>query len=333
MKVAINGFGRIGRLVLRAFFEAKDKYNFEIVAINDLLNIDTAIHLLKHDSVHGLFPGTIVKKTDSEMEINGHRIAYVSHKTPEELPWKNFNVDLVLECTGIFKTKEMASKHLIAGAKKVIISCPADDADNTIVFGVNSESLNKEKDIIISNASCTTNCLAPIVKAIHESIGIISGFVTTVHAYTGDQRLVDMGHKDVRRSRSAALSMIPTSTGATKAIEKIFPELRGKLGGLSVRVPTPNVSMVDFTCSLKKSVTPKDVNDAIKYHADNKLKGILGYTEESLVSCDFNHDLHSSIADLKLTQVIDGNIAHIVAWYDNEWGFANRMLDVSALMF
>ena len=335
MKVAINGFGRIGRLVLRAFFEAvpKKKYDFEIVAINDLVNIDTAIHLFKQDSVHGRFSGDVQKKSDTEILINGKSIAYLSKRTPAELPWKDLDVDLVLECTGIFKKKDDCKAHLVAGAKKVIISCPADDSDNTIVFGVNSDSLNKDTDIIISNASCTTNCFAPVVKAIHESIGIVSGFVMTVHAYTGDQRLVDMGHKDARRCRSAGLSMIPTSTGATKAIEKIFPELRGKLGGLSVRVPTPNVSMIDFTCSLKKSVTPEDVNNAIKAYSDGALNGILGYTEESLVSCDFNHDSHSAIADLQLTKVIDGTIAHIVAWYDNEWGFANRMLDVSAIMF
>ena len=336
MRLAINGFGRIGRLVLRAYFEAiakNKKYDFDIVAINDLVNIDTAIHLFKHDSVHGVFSGTIEKKSDFELVIDGKNIAYVSKKTPEELPWKDFGVDLVLECTGIFKTRDTAKKHLDAGAKKVIISCPADDVDNTIVFGVNINSLNKEKDIIISNASCTTNCLAPVVKAIHESIGLVSGFVTTVHAYTGDQRLVDMGHKDARRCRSAALSMIPTSTGATKAIEKIFPELRGKLGGLSVRVPTPNVSMIDFTCSMKRNTTIEEINNAIKSHANGELTGILGYTEETLVSCDFNHDSHSAIADLQLTKVIDGTIAHIVAWYDNEWGFANRMLDVSAIMF
>lgn len=335
MKIAINGFGRIGRLVLRAFFEAeqKKKYDFSIVAVNDLLNIDTAIHLFNHDSIHGHFFGDIHKKSDTEMLINERSITYFSKRTPAELPWKDLDIDLVLECTGIFKKKDDCKAHLAAGAKKVIISCPADDADNTIVFGVNSNSLNKNTDIIISNASCTTNCLAPIVKAIHESIGIVSGFVTTVHAYTGDQRLVDMGHKDDRRCRSAALSMIPTSTGATKAIEKIFPELRGKLGGLSVRVPVPNVSMIDFTCSLKKSVIPEDINNAIKAYSNDQLNRILGYTEESLVSCDFNHDSHSAIVDLQLTKVIDGTIAHIVAWYDNEWGFANRMLDVSSIMF
>lgn len=333
MKVAINGFGRIGRLVLRAFFEAKSKYDFEIIAINDLVDIDTAIHLFKHDSVHGKFSGEIQKTSDTELLIDGKKIAYLSKKCPEELPWRDLGIDLVLECTGLFKTREASQAHINAGAKKVIISCPADDADNTIVFGVNCESLDKEKDIIISNASCTTNCLAPIVKALHESIGIIGGFVTTVHSYTGDQRLVDMGHKDLRRTRSAALSMIPTSTGATKAIEKIFPELKGKLGGLSVRVPTPNVSMIDFTCSVKRAVTIEDVNNAIKSHADGNLSGILGYTEEPLASCDFNHDPHSAIADLLLTKVIDGTLVHVVAWYDNEWGFANRMLDVSSKMF
>lgn len=333
MRIAINGFGRIGRSVLRAFYEAASKYDFEIIAVNDLVDIDTAIHLFKRDSVHGMFLGDVQKKSETEMSVNNKSVAYFSKKNLNELPWKSLGVDIVLECTGVFKKKSDCKGHLEAGAKKVMIACPSDDADNTIIFGVNSDLLDKENDIVISNASCTTNCLAPIVKVIHEVIGIANGFVTTVHAYTGDQRLVDSGHKDLRRCRSAGLSMIPTSTGVTKAIGKIFPELQGKLEGLSVRVPTPNVSMIDFTCCLKKSVAVKDINDAIKMYADGKLKGVLGYTEESLVSCDFNNDPRSSIVDLQLTKVIDGAIAHIVAWYDNEWGFANRMLDVAAIMF
>lgn len=342
MRIAINGFGRIGRLILRAFFEApENRYDLDIVAINDLANVDTAMHLFKYDSIHGRFLGNITKEADDKVVfesfgINGAKnrraeVKYFSEKCPEQLPWKDLGVDVVFECTGVFKKREQSYRHIEAGAKKVIISCPADDADSTIVFGVNSDTLDREKDVIISNASCTTNCLAPVVKTLHESVGIVCGFVTTVHSYTGDQRLVDMGHKDLRRCRAAGLSMIPTSTGATKAIEKIFPELRGKLGGLSVRVPTPNVSMIDFTCELKKATTVEEVNAAFRRYAEGPLDGVLGYCEESLVSCDFCHDPHSAIADLQLTKVIDGTIAHVVAWYDNEWGFANRMLDVGGI--
>lgn len=332
MNIAINGFGRIGRLVLRAFFESKKKYNFEITAINDLICIDTAIHLLKHDSVHGKFDIDIRKVSDSEMEINGKRIIYSSYTCPRDLPWKKCSIDLVFECTGKFKSKEDSKLHLEAGAKKVIISCPSEDADNTIVFGVNEKSIDKQKDVIISNASCTTNCLAPVVKAIHEKIGIIGGFATTIHSFTGDQRLVDMAHKDLRRARAAANNMIPTSTGATKAIEKIFPQLRGKLSGLSIRVPTANVSLVDFTFTTVKDTSVDEINNAIKEYANGMLKGILGYTTEELVSGDFNHDPHSSIVDLLLTKVIDKRTGHIVSWYDNEWGFSNRMLDVANVL-
>ncbi len=332
MNIAINGFGRIGRLVLRAFFET-NKYDFNIVAINDLLNIDTAIHLLKHDSVHGKFHADVQKISESELAINGTKITYISKKSPAELPWESLDINLVLECTGLFNTKEKCKEHLTSGAKKVLISCPSEDADKTIVFGVNCDSIDKANDIIVSNASCTTNCLAPVVKTIHEEIGILNGFATTIHSYTGDQRLVDMGHKDVRRARAAATNMIPTSTGATKAIEQIFPELKGKLSGLSIRVPTPNVSMIDFTCNVSKEITEIDINNAIKKYADGDLKNILGYTNEKLVSCDFNHDPRSAIVDLSLTKIVDGNVAHIVVWYDNEWGFSNRMLDVSAKLF
>lgn len=332
MNVAINGFGRIGRLILRAFFETK-KYDFNIVAINDLLEIDTAIHLLKHDSIHGKFDADVQKISESEFSVNGKKITYVSKRSPTDLPWKDLGIDLVLECTGLFNKREACKAHITSGAKKVLISCPSEDADKTIVFGVNSDSIDKTNDIIVSNASCTTNCLAPLVKAIHEEIGILSGFATTIHSYTGDQRLVDTGHKDVRRARSAATNMVPTSTGATKAIEQIFPELKGKLSGLSIRVPTPNVSMVDFTFNAAKTVSEIDVCNAIIKHADNNLKNILGYTNDKLVSCDFNHDARSSIVDLQLTKVVDGNVVHVVAWYDNEWGFSNRMLDVSAKLF
>lgn len=339
MKVAINGFGRIGRLVLRAFLEApSNKYNFDIVAINDLADIDTSLHLFQYDSIHGKFLGDIEKKSDNEIVLRGTNnnqkeisIKYSSEKCPNQLPWKDLDVDVVLECTGVFKKRDQSYLHIEAGAKKVIISCPTDDADNTIVFGVNSDTLDRKKDIVISNASCTTNCFAPVVKTLHENIGLVCGFVTTVHSYTGDQRLVDLGHKDLRRCRAAGLSMIPTSTGVTKAIEKIFPELKGKLGGLSIRVPTPNVSMIDFTCELKRAATVNEVNTAFKNYSEGPLKGILGYTEESLVSCDFCHDPHSAIIDSQLTKVIDGTIAHIVAWYDNEWGFSNRMLDVASI--
>lgn len=344
MKIAVNGFGRIGRLILRAFFEApENRYNIDIVAINDLANIDTAMYLFKHDSVHGRFLGDIKRDSDSSrivfesFGINGTKnqrteVKYFSERCPEQLPWKELGVDVVLECTGVFKKREQSYRHIEAGAKRVVISCPSDDADNTIVFGVNSDTFAREKDFVISNASCTTNCLAPVVKTLHESIGVVCGFVTTVHSYTGDQRLVDMEHKDLRRCRAAGLSMIPTSTGATKAIEKIFPELNGKLGGLSVRVPTPNVSMIDFTCELKRAATVDEVNAAFRSYAEGPLRGILGHTEESLVSCDFCHDPHSAVVDLRLTKIIDRKMAHIVAWYDNEWGFANRMLDVASVI-
>ncbi len=333
IKIAINGFGRIGRLVLRAFIESNQKYDFKIVAINDLQKIDTALHLLKYDSVHGTLNCDVKKVSDDEFTLNGESIKYTSEKCPESLPWRELGVDLVMECTGVFKTKQACQAHLSAGAKKVLISCPSDDVDKTIVFGVNSDTINKDTDIIVSNASCTTNCLAPVVKAIHEEIGIIGGFATTVHSYTGDQRLVDMCHRDLRRARASALSMIPTSTGATKAIEKIFPELKGKLSGLSVRVPTPNVSMVDFTFTSAKRMTVEDIRNAIIKHADNELSGILGYTDEELVSSDFNHSSFSSIVDMPLIKVIDDRMGHVVAWYDNEWGFSNRMLDTAAELF
>lgn len=332
MNVGINGFGRIGRLILRAFFESKKKYNFNIAAVNDLEDIDTAIHLLKHDSVHGKFDAQIRKISSFEFEVNGKRIFYSSKKNPQELLWGKYGIDLVMECTGKFRTGRSSEDHLIAGAKKVLISAPSDDADKTVVFGVNEKLIDPKNDIILSNASCTTNCLAPVVKAIHEKIGIVNGFATTIHSFTGDQRLVDMPHKDLRRARAAANNMIPTSTGATKTLEKIFPELQLKLSGLSVRVPTANVSLVDFTFTTVRDTTADEINNIIREYSDGALNGILGYTTEELVSSDFNHDPRSSIVDLSLTKVIDRRTGHIVSWYDNEWGFSNRMLDVAEVI-
>jgi glyceraldehyde 3-phosphate dehydrogenase len=317
--------------VLRAFFESPQNHNFEIIAVNDLLNIDTAVHLLKYDSVHGPFASKVEKISETLFSVDEKRITYTSEKSPAQLPWEEFGIDLVLECSGIFKSKKLCQEHLNAGAKKVLISCPADDADRTIVYGVNNEVLDKANDTILSNASCTTNCLAPLVKAIHESVGIVSGFATTVHSYTSDQRLIDAGHSDLRRARAAALNMIPTSTGATKAIEKIFPGLRGKLSGLSIRVPTSYVSVVDFTFCTQRKTSANELNDVVVSYAEDSLKGILGYTRESLVSSDFNHNPLSAIVDTQLTSVVAGNMAHMVAWYDNEWGFSHRMLDVARL--
>jgi glyceraldehyde 3-phosphate dehydrogenase len=325
-KVAINGFGRIGRLVFRAFFESAGDYNYEIVALNELQSMDVAMHLLRHDSVHGRFRGEIIKISPNELLVNGNRISYFSEKSPAEARWDG--VDLVLECTGVFTSRKSCQMHLDAGAKKVLISAPAEDVDKTVVFGVNSDTL-QSSDVIISNASCTTNCLAPVVEAIHREIGIVNGFITTVHSYTSDQRLVDAGHSDPRRSRAAAINMIPTSTGATKAIELIFPELSGKLSGLSIRVPTTNVSLLDCSFTLAKDASVEDINAAIVKYSYAKLHNVLGYTEEKLVSSDFNHCSLSAVVDFSLTQVISGNLAHVVAWYDNEWSFANRMLDVA----
>ncbi|MDR1375359.1 MAG: type I glyceraldehyde-3-phosphate dehydrogenase [Holosporaceae bacterium] len=328
MNVAINGFGRIGRLALRAFLEHRRKYNFKIIAVNDLGDIDSALHLLKYDSVHGELTLNVQKISATEFSIEDESISYFSEKSPEMLPWKRLKIDVVLECTGILKTKEACRKHLAAGAAKVLISAPSEDADKTVVFGVNEDTLDLSKDTIISNASCTTNCLAPIVKIIREKIEIVNGFMMTIHSYTGDQRLIDTAHKDLRRARAAAANIIPTSTGATNAIEKIFPELAGKLSGLAVRVPTSNVSMLDFTFTTKRKVSAEEINKIIRENSEGKLKNILGYTQKPLVSSDFNHSPLSATVDLPLTKVIDGTTIHLVAWYDNEWGFSNRMLDV-----
>ncbi|MDR2781220.1 MAG: type I glyceraldehyde-3-phosphate dehydrogenase [Holosporaceae bacterium] len=331
MRVAINGFGRIGRLILRAFEESFKTYDFDIVAVNDLQNIDTSIHLLKYDSAHGRFYGQIQKISDNEFLLNDRKITHLSERNTDRLLWKELEIDLVLECTGVFKTKDLSNLHVKAGAKKVLISCPSCDADNTIVYGVNHGSL-KKSDIIVSNASCTTNCLAHVVKAIHDEVRISNGFATTVHSFTGDQRLVDTNHCDLRRARAAASSMIPTSTGAAETIEKIFPELRGKLSGLSLRVPTVNVSVVDFTFTASRAITKADISCAVEKYAATLAENVFAYTHEPLVSTDFNHTPHSAIVDLSLTKVVDNTIGHVVAWYDNEWGFSNRMLDTAQEM-
>lgn len=332
MRVAINGFGRIGRLYLRAIFEASRQEKVQVIAVNDLQCMDSAIHLLRHDSVHGVFNADIKKISESEFSVNGQRIKYFSHRNPDELPWKTLDIDLVTECTGVFKQREQSMRHILAGAKKVLLSCPSKDADKTIVFGVNNSALSPN-DIVISNGSCTTNCLAPVVKVLQENFGLTRGHLLTVHSYTGDQRIVDISHKDLRRARAGAINMIPTSTGATSTIEQIFPELSGKLDGLAVRVPTPNVSMIDFTFSTEKTIELDALKLLIKDYSQNSLHGILGYTEEELVSCDFNHCPLSSVVDFPLLSTPTSNSGRVVAWYDNEWGFSNRMVDVSELIY
>ncbi len=329
-KVAINGFGRIGRLVARALYEAK-RSDIELVAINDLADTETNAHLLKYDSVHGKFPFA-VEVSGNDMKIDGKTVKVFNEKDPASIPWKDASVDIVLECSGVFTDRAKAELHLKGGAKKVLISAPATGEDITVVYGVNDDKLSKDH-IIVSNASCTTNCLAPVVAVINDAIGIEHGFMTTCHSYTGDQRLVDTMHKDLHRARAAALNMVPSSTGAAKAIGKVIPSLNGKLDGVSIRVPTPNVSVVDFKFVAKKSTTPEEINNAIKSAADSgRLKGILGYYDEPLVSSDFNHDPRSSIFSLDGTKVIDGTLVRIMTWYDNEWGFSNRMLDTAVKM-
>lgn len=326
IKVAINGFGRIGRCVLRAYFENPTKYkDIEVVAINDLTPIETNAHLLKYDSVHGHFNGE-VKVEDGNLIINGKKIRVFSEKDANNLPWKELGIDVVAECTGIFNSKEKAQPHFNAGAKKVILSAPAKDDTKTVVMGVNNEDL-KASDIIISNGSCTTNCLAPIAKILDREIGIVKGHMTTIHAYTNDQRTVDCAHNDLRRARCAGVSMIPTTTGAAKAVGLVLPQLKGKLDGVSIRVPTPDVSFVDLSFEAKREVTVDEIQNLIKKAADGELKGILSYTNEPLVSIDFTHDSHSSIFDMSQTKVLGGNFVRVGSWYDNEWGFSNRMLD------
>ncbi|MCZ6638330.1 MAG: type I glyceraldehyde-3-phosphate dehydrogenase [Alphaproteobacteria bacterium] len=329
IRVAINGFGRIGRLVLRAIHEQNRK-DIEVVGINDLGSIETNAHLLKYDSVHGPFPGR-VRATKRGINYGRGTVPVTAERDPAHLPWAKMGVDVALECTGLFTKREAAAKHLAAGAKRVLISAPASGEDITIVNGVNHRRLRKSHRII-SNASCTTNCLAPVAYVLSRAVGIRRGFMTTVHSYTGDQRLHDTLHGDMRRARAAAHNMIPTSTGAAKAVGLVLPELVGKLDGTAVRVPTMNVSMVDLTFVPKKRTSVADINKAIIRAADGPLKGILAYTDEPLVSGDFNHNPASSIFDLAETQVIEGRFVRILSWYDNEWGFSNRMVDVAGLV-
>ncbi len=326
VRVAINGFGRIGRNVLRAIVES-GRTDIEVVAINDLGPVETNAHLMRYDSVHGRFPGTVTVDGDT-IDVGRGPIKVTAVRNPVELPWKELNVDIALECTGIFTARDKAAAHLEAGAKRVIVSAPADGADLTVVFGVNDHKLTKDH-MVISNASCTTNCLAPVAYILNEAVGIEKGFMTTIHSYTGDQPTLDTMHKDLYRGRAAALSMIPTSTGAAKAVGLVLPELNGKLDGTAIRVPTPNVSVVDFKFIAKRSTTVAEINDAIKSAANGKLKGILGYTDEPNVSIDFNHDSHSSIFHIDQTKVMDGTFVRILSWYDNEWGFSNRMADTA----
>ncbi len=327
VKVAINGFGRIGRNVLRAIAESGRK-DIQVVAINDLGPVETNAHLLRYDSVHGRFPGE-VKVSGDTIDIGTGPIKVTAVRNPAELPHKELGVEIALECTGIFTSKEKASAHLTAGAKRVIVSAPADNADLTVVYGVNHDKLTKDH-LVISNASCTTNCLAPVAKVLTDAVGIEKGFMTTIHAYTGDQPTLDTMHKDLYRARAAALSMIPTSTGAAKAVGLVLPELNGKLDGVSIRVPTPNVSVVDLKFVAKRATTVKEINEAVQTAAaKGPLKGILAVTSEPNVSIDFNHDPHSSTFALDQTKVMDGNLVRILTWYDNEWGFSNRMSDTA----
>ncbi len=329
VRVAINGFGRIGRNVLRAIVEA-GRHDIEVVAVNDLAPVETNAHLLRFDSVHGRFPGEVKVEGDSISCGNG-KIKVTAVKDPSQLPWKELGVDVALECTGIFTSKEKAATHLKAGAKRVLISAPADGADLTVVYGVNHDKLTKDH-LVVSNASCTTNCLAPVAKVLNDAIGIDKGFMTTIHAYTNDQPSLDQVHKDLYRARAAALSMIPTSTGAAKAVGLVLPELNGKLDGVAIRVPVPNVSVVDFKFVAKRATSKDEINAAVKRAAEQQLKGILGYTEQPNVSIDFNHDPHSSVFHLDQTKVRDGTLARVMSWYDNEWGFSNRMADTAVAM-
>ena len=327
INVAINGFGRIGRLVLRA--GAKDK-NINWVAVNDITDAKTLAHLFKYDSVHGRYDGTVEATSDS-LIIDGRKIKVLSVLEPAKLPWKELNIDVVVESTGRFTDRAGAELHLNAGAKKVLISAPAKNPDITIVMGVNDEKYDKSKHNIISNASCTTNCLAPVVKVLHDNFGVKRGFMTTIHAYTADQKLVDSPHKDLRRARHAAVSIIPTSTGAAKAVAEVIPELKGKLDGISLRVPVATGSVTDFVCELEKSATKEEINNAMK-SASQKISNVLEYTTEPIVSVDIITDPHSSIFDSELTYVIGGNFVKVVSWYDNEWGFSERMIDVIKLI-
>ncbi len=326
IRVAINGFGRIGRLVLRAIVES-GRRDIEVVAVNDLGPVETNAHLLRYDSVHGRFPATVTIDGDHIIAA-GHKIRVTAIKDPAELPHKALDVDIAMECTGLFASKDKASAHLAAGARRVLVSAPADGADLTVVYGVNHDKLSKEH-LVVSNASCTTNCLVPVAKVLHDTVGIEKGFMTTIHSYTNDQPTLDVMHKDLYRARAAGLSMIPTSTGAAKATGLVMPELKGKLDGVSVRVPTPNVSLVDLKIVASRPTTAQEINDAMIKAAEGPLKGVLAIVHDKLVSHDFNHDPHSSSFALDQTKVIEGNLVSVMAWYDNEWGFSNRMADTA----
>jgi glyceraldehyde 3-phosphate dehydrogenase len=327
IKVGINGFGRIGRCILRAAHERKETA-FEIVAINDIDKPKTLAHLLKYDSVHGTFSGAVTH-TDAAIGVDGKTIQVSAERDPAKLPWKALGVDVVLECTGRFSDREGAGKHLTAGAKKVVISAPGKSVDLTVAFGINHAIYDPAKHNILSNASCTTNCMTSVAKVLMESYGIEKGLMNTIHSYTNDQRVLDLPHEDLRRARAAGLSMIPTSTGAAKTVSEVIPELKGKLHGLSVRVPTPNVSLVDLTLVTSKPATVEGINAAFKKAAEGPLKGILEYSEELTVSIDYNGNPHSAIFDATNTMVMDGNLVKVMAWYDNEWGFSNRMVDLT----
>jgi glyceraldehyde 3-phosphate dehydrogenase len=331
IRVAVNGYGRIGRNILRAHYEGGKKHDIQIVAINDLGDAKINAHLTKYDTVHGKFPGSVAANGDF-LVVNGDRIKVCAQRNPAELPWKELGVDIVLECTGLFTSKAKAGAHLSAGAKKVILSTPGDkDVDATVVYGVNHHTL-KAAHTVISNASCTTNCLAPMVKALNDRIGVVNGLMTTIHAYTNDQVLTDVYHTDLRRARSATMSMIPTKTGAAAAVGLVLPELNGKLDGFAIRVPTINVSLVDLAFVAKRPTTVDEVNNAVKQAAESDLKGILEYNKDPLVSVDFNHNPASSVFDSTLTKVSDGTLVKVCSWYDNEWGFSNRMLDVAVAL-
>jgi len=329
VKVAINGFGRIGRNVMRAIFES-GRTDVEVVAINDLGDANANAYLLKRDSVHGTFPGDVNVEGDSII-VNGQKIKVTAERDPAKLPWGELGVDIAMECTGFFTAREKAGLHLDAGAKKVLISAPGKDSDITVVYGVNHDKIQADHRIV-SNASCTTNCLSPVAKVLNETVGIEHGYMTTIHSYTNDQKILDQLHSDLRRARAAGVSMIPTSTGAAKAVGLVLPELAGKLHGSAIRVPTPNVSVVDLKFVAKKSTTVEEINDAIRAAAEGPMKGVLDYVTEPLVSIDFNHDPHSSSFDASQTTVIDGTLVRIMTWYDNEWGFSNRMSDTAVAM-
>jgi|TARA_B100001564_G_C20574482_1_gene639972 glyceraldehyde 3-phosphate dehydrogenase len=330
INVAISGFGRIGRLVLRSIIENKRK-DINIVAINDLAPVETNAFLLSYDSIHGPLKEKVNIKNE-KIIIGNKKILALKERDPKNLPWKKLKIDIVFECTGLFTSKDTASMHLKAGAKKVLVSAPCNDADKTIVYGVNHNTLTK-KDIVVSNASCTTNCLAPVTKVLNDNFGIVHGYMTTIHAYTGDQKVLDTFHSDPRRARAAALSMIPTSTGAAKAVGLVMPELAGKLDGTAIRVPTPNVSLIDFKFVTKKKISAESINKAmIKASKSKNLKNVLSVNSEPLVSTDFNHNPASSNFDLTQTQVIDGTFGRVLSWYDNEWGFSNRMCDTAVVM-